>query len=660
MVILRELSDESGSPLPLPLQPPGYRDLSLSFGKQLVEYQHVVPDASPVLMDSVLKYNSAGMIRCFREIVKLYSRENEEEIVVDPVGEDELVTTVNTVEPHYFYMYGSVIQTFNLWFPLTQFEGDVLRILNVAPLGAWDPKFMYKLGIPLPIELIGSGNGLNMYLNPRVRGSIPTEGKNSTREGGGEDCEVAVPGPPMLVGPGLLQPPFNFIQTLGALSRPLSQPNRGLFTLYASNFKNYQDTFLRLRGGPKLPDLMYDSEGKRLFPFYWSDNPTLIKGVREEMLTPFEKETVHFLDSFLILDIKDVLRRENDAKSILSFLKRMKRVPDEEWLAYLGKSKQKKLAPDAHVDPSLQLIIDADNSKGVKRKRKTEGSKVTIKVPRKEGDSSGAAGEVIPPPRVVTRTTRSSTATAADIVADGNASEEVGVTDKGESVSTDGMKGLGKGPIPEGVQPISAATTSCSGGTETNAWGSEFDPVVLSHLMSVRQDKEVQEAGVKVGELEKTISTLQSRHDKEEARMKKELDSLKKEREADANKLKKDKEDSLAELQMKHDAAVELLKKKHAEDVALLERVNVNLVRSRNACIVALCQHARDAALTLEDLKDLEDENAALKEEMADRYVDGFAFAVEQMRVVFPDVDPSLLAELDFMKKIEGGRLVPR
>jgi hypothetical protein len=44
-----------------------------------------------------------------------------------------------------------------------------------------------------------------MYLNPRVHGSIPTEGKNSTREGDGEDREVAVPGPPKVVGPGLLQ-----------------------------------------------------------------------------------------------------------------------------------------------------------------------------------------------------------------------------------------------------------------------------------------------------------------------------------------------------------------------------------------------------------------------------------------------------------------------
>ncbi|MCI58755.1 hypothetical protein A2U01_0080010, partial [Trifolium medium] len=43
-----------------------------------------------------------------------------------------------------------------------------------------------------------SGNGLNMYLNPRIHGSTPTEGKNSTRDGGGEDRKVAVSGPPKM------------------------------------------------------------------------------------------------------------------------------------------------------------------------------------------------------------------------------------------------------------------------------------------------------------------------------------------------------------------------------------------------------------------------------------------------------------------------------
>jgi hypothetical protein len=38
-----------------------------------------------------------------------------------------------------------------------------------------------------------------------VHASIPTEGKTPPVKGGGEDCEVAVPGPPKVVGPGLLQ-----------------------------------------------------------------------------------------------------------------------------------------------------------------------------------------------------------------------------------------------------------------------------------------------------------------------------------------------------------------------------------------------------------------------------------------------------------------------
>ncbi|GAU24561.1 hypothetical protein TSUD_149020 [Trifolium subterraneum] len=65
---------------------------------------------------------------------------------------------------------------------------------------------------------------------------------------------------------------------------------------------------------------------------------------------------------------------------------------------------------------------------------------MTIKVPRKEGESSGADGDVVPPPRVVTRTTRSSTTTVADTSVDGDALNEAGVTDKGESINADGVK----------------------------------------------------------------------------------------------------------------------------------------------------------------------------------------------------------------------------
>ncbi|WJX57916.1 hypothetical protein P8452_43423 [Trifolium repens] len=56
-------------------------------------------------------------------------------------------------------------------------------------------KYMFN-SFPLPISSIGSGNGMNNVLIPRNMDSIPTESKNSIREGGGEDHEVAVPGSP--------------------------------------------------------------------------------------------------------------------------------------------------------------------------------------------------------------------------------------------------------------------------------------------------------------------------------------------------------------------------------------------------------------------------------------------------------------------------------
>jgi hypothetical protein len=43
---------------------------------------------------------------------------------------------------------------------------------------------------------------------------------------------------------------------------------------------------------------------------------------------------------------------------------------------------------------------------------------------------------------------------------------------------------------------------------------------------------------------------------------------------------------------------------------------------------------------------------------MAGKYVEGFKFALEQVRVLFPDIDVEVLAQADFLKKIEDGKLV--
>jgi hypothetical protein len=45
---------------------------------------------------------------------------------------------------------------------------------------------------------------------------------------------------------------------------------------------------------------------------------------------------------------------------------------------------------------------------------------------------------------------------------------------------------------------------------------------------------------------------------------------------------------------------------------------------------------------------------------MAGKYVDGFNAAMEQVRVLFPDLDGDILAQIDFVKKVEDGKLVSR
>ncbi|MCI46337.1 hypothetical protein A2U01_0067577, partial [Trifolium medium] len=62
--------------------------------KELVLYQPVQLEEFVGEMDTLSKYNSAESVRCFREVVKLYDGGNDEEVVVEPVGEGELVTTV--------------------------------------------------------------------------------------------------------------------------------------------------------------------------------------------------------------------------------------------------------------------------------------------------------------------------------------------------------------------------------------------------------------------------------------------------------------------------------------------------------------------------------------------------------------------------------------
>jgi hypothetical protein len=151
-------------------------------------------------------------------------------------GGGELVTTVNTHAPHYFYMYASVITNLNLWFPFTNFEFAILQALNVAPSQLHPNSWAFVKAY----ELVCLGLGLEPRLGVFFH--------------------------------------FYYVKSLsvGKLVSLSSQPNRSLFTLYASHVKNFRNTFFRIRCGPHLSDLMFDKDGNPLFPFYWTSQLCVI------------------------------------------------------------------------------------------------------------------------------------------------------------------------------------------------------------------------------------------------------------------------------------------------------------------------------------------------------------------------------------------------
>jgi hypothetical protein len=233
-------------------------------------------------MDVTSKYTTAKSVLKFRSETKISGSGKEEDVIVDAVMERELVKTVNTRVPHYFYMYASVINNLNLWLPFTSFEFAVLQALNVAPSQLHPNSWAFVKAY----ELVCLGLGLEPRLGVFFH--------------------------------------FYYIKSLlvGKLVSLSSQPNRGLFTLYASNFKNFRNTFFRVRCGPQLPDLMFDKDEVSLFPFYWTQNPCIIKGVDERLLTPYESEVVAFLNSFSLFEIKELLTLETDYPSLVAYLRK--------------------------------------------------------------------------------------------------------------------------------------------------------------------------------------------------------------------------------------------------------------------------------------------------------------------------------------------------
>ncbi|GAU42323.1 hypothetical protein TSUD_25490 [Trifolium subterraneum] len=151
-------------------------------------------------MEISSRFTSREFVSTFRKVIKVSGSRDENRVLVDPVTEDEYVTTVNTQEPHYFYMYTHVLQTLNLWLPFTAFESQILKAMNVAPCQLHPNSWAFVKAF----EIVCS----NLDLVPTI---------------------------------GIF---FCFFQVKNVSPHSLisvsSQPNRGRFNLFASDFKNYR------------------------------------------------------------------------------------------------------------------------------------------------------------------------------------------------------------------------------------------------------------------------------------------------------------------------------------------------------------------------------------------------------------------------------------
>jgi hypothetical protein len=174
-------------------------------------------------------------------------------------------------------MYTHFIRDFHLYFPFTPFQTSMLRALNVAPSQLSPNSWSFIKAF----ELVCFG--------------------------------LDISEPSVAIFFSFYHIKSLFPHSIVSLS---AQPNRGLFSLYSSNYKNYKDTFVRVRGAEGVQNVMYSPDGEPLFPFYWTSNPRLIKGAISESLSEFEMDTVAYLESLNQMSPRDLLDAD-DAPGIL-------------------------------------------------------------------------------------------------------------------------------------------------------------------------------------------------------------------------------------------------------------------------------------------------------------------------------------------------------
>ncbi|WJX52576.1 hypothetical protein P8452_38675 [Trifolium repens] len=341
----------------------------------------------------------------------------------------------------------------------------------------------------------------------------------------------------------------------------------------------------------------------------------------------------------------------------------MRTMSPEEWAAILSRAKQKK-TQEGGEDPTAALVVqDAASSKGTKRRRKMgatkpakhlktgpalvslsvdkgldKGESVQVEVARDDGVSHTLTGNDVPLPPP-----------SPSSMAPGEVNRSGGVIPPSPFGDTfDPEEFIKSNFVLEGnldrfdsmgVQDIRRL-----------ALGYEFKGLMLNYFLSARQEKDAEAASKKFDDrLDEMTQKMERSHA------------------IYVEELMENHRVALEKARTTCESRIEALKKVYAQDHLTLEgklraseRNGRNLVKGRNALIVALAMAEDDAAGFEDEVVELEESNNALKDAMGEKYAEGFAAALDQVNVLFPDLDEAVLSQVDLLKFVEDGKLVSR
>ncbi|GAU21300.1 hypothetical protein TSUD_371940 [Trifolium subterraneum] len=391
-----------------------------------------------------------------------------------------------------------------------------------------------------------------------------------------------------------------------------------------------RDTFVRFRCGEGFPELMFDASGNRLFPFYWSFSPRLIKGTRVSTLNEYERDAVAIFNRFHLMSSGELVARENKSQSLGEYMASMSTHSAQQRAALVLKARAQKAVAKraaASVDAMAQLVVEEGGVKNTKRKNQEESTRISLEIPKKKKliTIEQEEEDTDDQPLKFKRVPRS------------KSSLKKGKSNLSASLWTKDFDSFSM--VNESFQKY-ARTSSLSEldceDLRKAALDHHIQGVMLNYYLSSRQELDTIEARNKMESADNSLSALEKEFATAKSKFEEDLKTVKAGREEVVKAAVKTKDDEVAALK-------ERVKTLEGElDVATKENDKGTTQRDEASHNVEALT-ARIESLELEG---------------ASQFDDGFRFALDQVKVAFPDMDVVKLGKLDSVNQIVDGKIV--